>query len=329
MADCAGFGGCFGGVGGERVDVAMNTSPKIRFIKLGETGKWEASCLEEGTIRLGYGSPHHGDSLAGRWDVVRDFWLDRRDGDSGAATRDVNQIRDFYELGEGDLWITFHKRKLYWCHASALVQELADGSRVRKALGTGWTSADPNGNALRIENLDGRLTQVQGFRGTICKVGQESYLLRKMRGQASPEIETARAALDVLHIHVRELIKGLWWHDFELLIDLLFARAGWQRFSVVGKTEKDIDLDVYSPTTKKRAFVQVKSHATKDEILACVESFVGYDQYQEMYFVFHTCGAGVDDLLIDDARVYLWNIDRISALTISSGLTEWLINKRS
>ena len=69
---------------------------KIRFIKLGEGGEWEQSCIHEGTIRLGYHSPHHQDSLDGNWNAVRQFWLNIRKGNEGAATRDINQIRDFY-----------------------------------------------------------------------------------------------------------------------------------------------------------------------------------------------------------------------------------------
>lgn len=107
------------------------TPAKIRFIKLGEKGKWEQSCIQDGTIRLGYESPHHLDSLAGNWNEVRQFWLQFRNGNEGAATRDVNQIRDFYELKESDIWITFHKKKLYWCHAASEVIELDDKSRIK------------------------------------------------------------------------------------------------------------------------------------------------------------------------------------------------------
>ena len=39
---------------------------------------------------------------------------------------------------------------------------------------------------------------------------------------------------------VENLIQGLWWNDFELLVDLIFAKSGWQRVSVLGKTE-DVD----------------------------------------------------------------------------------------
>jgi hypothetical protein len=34
-----------------------NSLPKIRFIKLGEAGRWEDFCIREGYLRLGYQSP--------------------------------------------------------------------------------------------------------------------------------------------------------------------------------------------------------------------------------------------------------------------------------
>ncbi len=300
---------------------------RIRFINLGAKSIWTQSCIEENTIRLGYDSPHHQDSLVGNWPPVRAFWLNFR-GNEGAATRDVNQIRDFYELAESDVWITFYQRKLYWCKAYGEVIELDDKSRIRKVIGS-WSSTDINGNGLRIENLDGRVTKVQGFQGTICRIDMEDYLVRKINGIAISEVEKTKASLERLTVDIEELIRGLWWHDFELLIDLVFSKSGWQRFSVVGKTEKDIDLDVYSPSTQKRAFVQIKSTTTPAEIKTYIDTFKKYDQFDEMYFVFHTCRNGLINIEEVPPNVHLWDLRIISKLVVNAGLTEWLINKRT
>lgn len=301
---------------------------KIRFIKLGEGGEWEQSCIYEGTIRLGYHSPHHQDSLDGKWDVVREFWLNFRGGDEGAATRDRNQIRDFYELKETDVWITFHKKKLYWCRAAREVIELHDKSRIRKVLGS-WSSTDINGKTLWVENIDGRVTKVQMFRGTICSVHLQEYLIRKINGIVIPEVEKTKNSLESLRNDIEDLIKGLWWHDFELLIDLVFSKTGWQRFSVLGKTEKDIDLDVYSPSTQKRAFVQIKSTTTRAEIQSYIETYQEYDQFDEMYFVYHTCHTDLTDIELLYPNVHLWGLKRVAGLVVNAGLAEWLINKRT
>ena len=308
----------------------MINPQKIRFIKLGEKGRWETSCLQEKTLRLGYESPHYADELAGNWKAVRSFWLAERRGDEGAATRDVNQIRDFYELNEDDVWITFHTGRLYWCRASKDVVKLGDGSRIRRTV-QGWSSTDVNGRQLRVENIDGRVTKVQGYRGTICSLETlevQKYLVRKINGLGVSEVERARRSLHVLQARIQHLIKGLWWHDFELLIDLVLAKSGWQRFSVMGKTQKDIDLDLYSPTTRKRAFVQIKSSTNKEELLDYVRKFQSYPDFDEMYFIYHTSHSDLSVIAVGP-HIHVWGLDQISSLVIGAGLVEWLINKRS
>lgn len=300
---------------------------KIRFIKLGYKGSWEKSCIEEeNTIRIGYESPHHEECLNGKWEPVRQFWLEGRNGDQGAATRDINQIKDFYELSESDIWITFYQRKMYWCHAQKEVQELEDRTRVRKVLGS-WSCKDKNGFPLAVENIDGRITKVQGFRGTICGVELPEYLLRKINGDLQPEVEATKKSLATLKADVESLIKGLWWKDFELLVDLIFSKSGWQRISVLGGTEKNIDLDIFSPVTQKRAFVQVKSSTDAVEVKEYYEIYSRYGQYSEMYFVFHSSNG--EDIEIEDPAVHLWGLSRIAELVIHAGLIDWLITKRA
>lgn len=299
----------------------------IRFIKLGEKGRWEKSCIEEdGTIRLGYSSPHHEDSMAGNWEPVRAFWLRHRKGDERAATRDLNQIRDFYDLSEDALWITFYKRKLYWCFAEKRVVQRDDGSRTRLTK-DGWSCEDLNGNVLTVENIDGRLTKVQGYRGTICGVDQSDYLVRKINGIEQPDVKAAWKNLASLQRSVERLIQGLWWKDFELLVDLVFANSGWQRISVLGQTDKDLDLDVFSPVTNRRAFIQVKSQATNAVFKNSVARFKEMPQFHEMYFVVHTSDPKLADCSEDG--VHLLGLKRLSELVISAGLVNWLITKRS
>lgn len=299
----------------------------IRFIKLGEKGRWEKSCIEdEGTIRLGYNSPYHESSLAGDWEPVRAFWLDYRKGNKSTATIDLNEIRDFYELSENALWITFYKRRLYWCFAERQVIQRDDGSRIRNTI-NGWSCEDLNGNKLTIENIDGRVTKIQGFRRTICAVDLPEYVVRKINGVELEEVKAAKNYLASLQHSVEILIQGLWWKDFELLVDLIFAQSGWQRISVLGKTDKDIDLDVFSPVTNRRAFVQVKSHASNDLFNDSVARFREMDQFDEMYFVVHTSVPELANRKNDE--VHVLGLKKLSELVISAGLVNWLITKRS
>jgi hypothetical protein len=43
----------------------------VRYIKLGENGKWATNALERGIIPFGYRSVDHGLCVAGNWDEVR------------------------------------------------------------------------------------------------------------------------------------------------------------------------------------------------------------------------------------------------------------------
>jgi hypothetical protein len=299
----------------------------VKFIKLGERGKWQNYCIEvDHTIRLGFESNQHQECLDKNWMPVRSFWLSERNGNERQATNDLREIQAFYELPSTVLWITFHNRLLYWCFAEEKVTELDDGSRVRKAI-NGWSCKSLAGETLHVENIDGRVTKVQGYRRTICNVDRADYLIRKIRGNEQPEVFEAKDAFDTLCNKAAVLIEGLWWHDFEVLADLIFTRAGWQRVSVLGKTEKDIDLDLLSPVTNRRAFVQVKSSANYDAFNDSVSFFRNSGIYDEMYFVVHT---------IEDKRlvaqsvdgVTVLDIDDIAKLSINSGLMTWLIKKR-
>lgn len=302
---------------------------EIRFIKLGRSGQWEKECIEkDSTIRLGYESPYHENSMVGDWETVRKHWLDIRDGNERVATSDVNQIRDFYELSENDLWITFYNRKLYWCFAKKDVLERDDGSRIRKTL-NGWSCKDVLGNELRVENIDGRVTKVQGFRGTICKVELEDYLVAKINGTVQEEVITAKSNLEQLTESLKPLIKGLWWKDFELLVDLIFSQSGWQRVSVLGQFEKAIDLDVFSPVSRRRAFVQVKSSASISTLQESIAQYYEMEQFDEMYFVVHTASESTLSYAMDFSDVHVWDIDKLAELVINSGLVNWLIAKRS
>ena len=302
-----------------------------RFIKLGENGKWEESSIEhDQVLRLDYSSPMHAACKANEWDEVTRYWLKFRNGKRAAATNDVRQIKDFYKIPPDTLWFTFYARALWWCFAQKDVIELPDDkSTIRKVVGK-WRNTDLAGRVLQLQNLDGRLTKVAGYRGTICGIEKPllNYLVRKINAQRPVDVEKAEAEVDLLLASLQKLIKGLWWKDFELLADLIFAKSGWQRVSVLGQTEKAIDLDLEAPVTGKKAFVQVKSQATLTMLQQSIEMFESMRQFDEFYFVFHS-GAQLEQYIKTDPRVQLIDVARLAQLVLNAGLTNWLINKRS
>ena len=80
---------------------AKGISPsKGLYIKLGRSGIWEKECLENGILRFGYKETPFDAAVSGYWETVRKVWLDARK-DEGTATRDVIQIRHFFESNGG------------------------------------------------------------------------------------------------------------------------------------------------------------------------------------------------------------------------------------
>ena len=102
---------------------------QVRFIKLGEGGAWEKGCIESATptIRFGFDNPHHQACLDRDWKTLEGFW---REHEPTQVTKIVNQTKDFYMLPANTLWITFYKRKLYWCFAEPDVRERHGRSTV-------------------------------------------------------------------------------------------------------------------------------------------------------------------------------------------------------
>lgn len=207
------------------------------------------------------------------------------------------------------------------------VNILEDESRVRKVIGK-WSSEDIAGNPLNIENLSGKLTKVQGFRGTICTVNEFDYLLKKINNSKLPNILAAENALINLKEKIKPLIQSLTWKDFELLVDLIFTAAGWQRISVIGKSEKDIDIELISPVNNKKSFVQIKSQSTFQEFTKYKMRFENMNQYDELYFVVHTPDQQLENYQ-KEKNIEVITVNRISELIINSGLVSWLIKKSS
>lgn len=298
------------------------------FIKLGKKGAWEEECiLHDHTLKLGFNNPLHSECLAGEWERVHEYWLKDRRKKKGKATEITNQIKTFYESDEDTVWITFFRRKMYWCFAEKEVTELADGTRIRKVKGS-WKSEDIKGKPLTLDNLSGKLTKVQGFQGTICSVIEFEYLIRRLNHQRLPEVEKAEKTLVSLLQDIEPLIQNLTWKDFEILVDLIFTQAGWQRMSARGKTEKSIDLDLMSPVTGNRAFVQVKSKSNMGIFGEYIKQYQDLKEFNEMYFVVHTPDKSFEKWE-DTPDIKFWDVTKLSELVVNSGLIDWLIKKAS
>ncbi len=321
-------------LGPGRKSFASFTSAPIRpmhalYIKLGQGGSWENECINEtSTLRLGYQEASHELCLKGNWDVVqKELKAIRKD--DGAATRDMNQIRLFYESDETVLWTTFFGDRLYWCFSRHEITLLPDMSKTRPVVDQ-WRSTDTSGKPLQKNQLSGKLLSMEGFRGTICSVKEFDYLVQKINGQVNRETTEAVEALSTLEQKIEALIRGLHWKDFETLVDLIFRQAGWQRVGVLGETAKTIDLDLLSPITSERYAVQIKSKASRAEFETYQRRFTDMQGYNRLYFVVHTPSNDLmeaEPKLSEEIKLLL--PDKIAHLAVMYGLADWVIAKTS
>lgn len=301
---------------------------EIRYIKLGAGGSWAAECLARGEIAFGYPLMPHDLCLSGDWDAVARQLIETDGRGRGAASDAVREIREFYTLGPDCLWITFADRHLWWAFAEPEViwRHAADNgaTRVRKVIGT-WRKTSLDGTPLRLDNLSSRLTQVASYRKTICQVKARDYLVRRINGTEEPVTARAHAARAALVAVAGEMIAGLHWADFETLVDLIFARSGWQRVSRVGETLSDVDLILEQPATGETAFVQVKSKANQAVLDDYADRFRRSEAYDRMFFVCHTPQGPLT--AAGTPLIHVWTGDRLADAAVTAGLFDWLVER--
>lgn len=230
------------------------------------------------------------------------------------------------EEDDDTLWITFYSGSLWWCFAKREVKKHKDGKGTYRETVSGWKSTDIHGGKLSTEKLSGNLLKVQGFQGTICEVKAFEYLKRKLNGEVLPEVEAAAEAENKMVANIIPLMRLLTWHDFELLVDLVFANSGWRRVGQVGKTQKTVDVELILPSTGERAFIQVKSSAGKADLKDYLERLKNAGgAYDRMFFVWHSGDVGENG----ESSVVLVGPDRLARMVFDAGLTSWLREKVS
>jgi hypothetical protein len=298
---------------------------RVRYVKLGEAGKWEKECLANGIVRFGIGDNRPDKfrlSLAGQWQALAKSFLDEG-RTKGTATRFTNETRIFFEDAGSTLWITFVGERLYWGMLTNSPPRVhTDGQGVSRAVAHGWRSTDAYGEHLTKDRLSGALTKLAAYRGTSCDVDVAAYVIRRINGEKTAEVERALVALAAMRRSAVELVKLLEPRDFEILVDLIFTTSGWRRLGTVGKTQKTFDLDLLLPSTGEKAFVQVKSKSTVAELARYVARLDELAEYDWMFYAFHT-GA----IKTDDDRVILLGPEKLAEQVVEAGLINWLIRK--
>jgi hypothetical protein len=259
------------------------------------------------------------------WNKIRGDLL-QQGRTKGKATEIANEIRYFYESDEETLWVTFFGNRMWWAFAKGKAIRLEDGSKTRPVCGR-WQSVDIQGCPLTLDRISGKFLQVRRFQGTICSVDLE-YAKNKINGIIPEIVMQAQAALRTLQNRLIPLIQSLTWKDFELFVDLIFTNAGWQRISVLGKTQKTLDLDLRAPVTGEKAMVQVKSASNRNEFLKYLKEFNQAEDFTRLFYVVH---SPAKDLISEEksARTTILTAEDLSRMAICAGLADWLMDKNT
>jgi hypothetical protein len=309
------------------------TAARALYIKLGEGNRWAKAAFETNTLRFGFADVSHDVAVAAiatnDFTAVKTFYEQQRGAAPGTATRYSNEVREFYTAGTDVLWITFADGRMWWCFADAEVtltlapDPEAGGSRYRKCI-SGWSDKDLKGQTLWTNALRGSLTTTAGFRGTICRVREFDYLLRRLNGEETPATEAVRTARLKLIASVTPLIRGLHWRDFELLVELVMTQGGWRRVSATGGTQHTTDLELELPLTGERALVQVKSRLDQNTAEKITAELLEAAGDARVFITYHT---GPDQLSIDQESVTLIGPAALAEHVVDLGLTTWIMGK--
>lgn len=299
----------------------------VRYIKLGEAGAWEKECLQKGIIRIGFYSAQP-DRFAlcqrGLWPELAKSFVREGKG-KGTATRFTRELRLFFEDDGSILWITFIGERLCWGFVDDTPVTLhGDAAGVWRPIRGGWSWTDRDGEELTKDRLSGALTKVAAYRGTSCNVDVADYVIRRINGLKTPEVEQALAAAKEMEASILALMRLLTFRDFETLVDLVFSTSGWRRIGPVGGPQKTLDLDLTLPSTGERAFVQVKARTTSAELAAYLERLEDLGVYDRMFYAFHSGEAATED-----DRVTVIGPSELAGLVMDAGLVSWLIRKVS
>jgi hypothetical protein len=232
---------------------------------------------------------------------------------SDGKTRRVAPGRTRYiKLGEGGAW----------------EKQCLRENVIRFSFGTGRPELFPlcvGGDWERArEILSGSVNKLSAYRGTSCSIDVEDYLVRRINGEKTPQVERAIGRVKAMRDSALELMRLLGPHDFETLVDLVFSTSGWRRQGIVGKTQKTLDLDLMLPSTGERAFVQVKARTDAAEFESYLAQLDSLGPYDRMFYVFHTGSVATDD-----KRVTIVGPERLAELVVDAGLVDWLLRKVS
>lgn len=302
---------------------------QVNYIKLGQNDAYTKECTEKGYIKLDYHEIDHNLCVSGQWGKVKDDIIAKLHRTTSVASNDCRQIKQFYEDNINVLWITFFGNKMWWCFSENKINFNKDRTKIRKAI-SGWSDKDIKNKTLNVDRIRGDIRAKQFYQGTICNISDKEYIINKINGELSPDVIKCEEDTKNLKQSVEKLIFRLQPQDFEILIDLIFRQAGWQRVDYAGGNLPDIDLALYAPITNENIAVQIKCRSGLTQFNNWKNIISDMNQFDRFYYVVHTPLDKLKNFSKkEEDNIDLLMSERLSELVISYGLVDWLIRKVS
>ncbi len=301
-----------------------NLPDSVLYVKNGKGGQWWRTARKSNQVHAGWAKiPAETIQKINPSTIAEEY--DRYYPGESGSTQDRNALVRLLDKPSQYVWVTVEDGFLWWCTvrdgAQASDEESSSRGHFWLNCESPWSKHSIAGKPLAVSDLPGTVTKVSGFRGTVGMPAAWQDILRIIRGEPDPKIDRARSAREAYENAVKALIVDLHWRDFELLVDLVLTRSGWERLTTLGKTQEGIDLDVENAATNECAFVQIKSTAGQTEFNDYCQRFnLRRERYAKMIFAVHTPQGNIRSP--HDDAVQIWAADRLARLVVRLGLGE-------
>ncbi len=298
----------------------------VYYVKLGRNGIWEESSIAENKLRIGWERITLSDINRKDWNKVKTAIQQEYNYSKGADTRDLNALKAVVESTERDVWITFHDSRMWWCRVGN-AEILEDKTSKYRELESPWSDRNKSGKPLMINDLPGQISKTRGFRATVCRVEEREAIHRLLNDQPSHAYTRIFSAKEDLVKVTINGIQQLFWADFEILVDLVFRGAGWQRVTPIGGPQKFIDIELLEPIMQDRYQVQVKSSASLSDFKEYADEFTP-SLFRKFFFVVHTPTEDLKNYVPDpETGVELILPEHLARMVVNFGLVDWVLKK--
>ena len=293
------------------------TPSAVRYVRLGPAGAWLDRCISEGTIELGLGRAPHELAAAGHWDVIETTLVQAEGWCAPMAQEAIEDLRDFYELGEDCLWITFGRGRLWWSIAQAEVLPVLSpgrGARLRRLIG-GWRDTDLVGAPLELKTLPPELLAPLAQRLAISRVGLQSQLIGRISAEPDPLTLDAQAALERLHDLVSVVVRRMEDTNLSALVEQVLSGLGWRRrFAMSGPSQSQA---LVLERDGERALAVIVGRSGPCGVDAFVRQAREF-HYERLYLVGLEPRGRISALA--DPRVTVWGPEELAQRAIDAGL---------